>query len=160
MSPDEKREVFRTNLQTAVDIKRLEQRSFTLKTLADSLGWETKKYDWLRRIHSSGLCHVSKKNAADLDHLAIALGMRDRSAFWDEFEFWSSESSHKPDGYSLGMLAAIGAVVVSRHPKEGRKPEGILGAAYSASARMDARQIDTVFEFIKQCVPGFEKLSY
>ena len=155
MSPHERREVFRKNLQTAVEIRRLEQKSFTLKSLADSLGWDAKKYDWLRRIHSSGLCHVSKKNATDLDRLAVALGLRDKSALWDRHEYWSPTPDHRPSEYSLGMLAAIGAIVVSQHPKEGRKPEGILGAAYAASASRDTKHFDSVIEFIQQCIPNF-----
>lgn len=140
---DQRKHVFRVNLGNLIERRKQQAERTgspvpTLKSIADELGWNASQYQWLRRIYSAGLSHVSESKAKDLDDLLSLLGVwpNDRpNGMWHENGLWGMGDAKDFRVFKIFELAALGAWAASRHPRETRTAETILRSAVSTEVK-------------------------
>lgn len=70
-------ENFSANLKWA-----MRRKGVSMKEAADTLGWDRRNYEWLRRISTGGIERITEKKRLDLGRLCSLLGVANQDWLW------------------------------------------------------------------------------
>ncbi|TWT64249.1 hypothetical protein [Rubinisphaera italica] len=164
MDPTERKTLFKNNFKLGKKYFELlefedDQKTASLKYISDKLRWSESNYQWLRRIASRGISHITKKRAEELQNLQrlfhiehgwfdersiesleLSIGMQ---KFWNRPHSpnYSQPERRKPlPEYTMNQLLQIGAEVASKHPNEIRSADQIINSVVPTSVGNKARE--------------------